>query len=274
MSEMSIADILAEMTEAAENRPPEQDIYAKYRPPKPKNDLGLKTYAEIRSYKCDKCDGSGYYSEQIGDYTVSRECECYRYKVIADNIRRSGIADVIDRMTFGAFRTTQDWQSGIKKQAERYANSVLNGASDWLMLSGQVGSGKTHLAIAALGRLLMHGVKAKYVNWREMARDLKRTQFDEDEYDDAVYRLMRPQVLLIDDFFKGSTVTDADINVAYDVINERYLKGLKTIITSEKTAQEVMKIDEAIGSRIYDRAKNYYADISRDRAKNKRIAAI
>ena len=44
-----------------------------------------------------------------------------------------------------------------------------------------------------------------------------------------------------------------------------------TIISSEKTLREILDIDEAVGSRIYEMAQGYILNISADPAKNYRM---
>ena len=86
------------------------------------------------------------------------------------------------------------------------------------------------------------------------------------------------QVLYIDDLFKigkgqdgrKQRPTSADVNLAFEILNYRYNKPTCiTIISSELYAEDILDIDEAIGSRIYERAK--IVNISNDRAKNQRI---
>lgn len=55
--------------------------------------------------------------------------------------------------------------------------------------------------------------------------------------------------------YKG---TDKDINLAFELINHRYLDSTKsTIISSERTMEELMSIDEALGGRIYEKSRGY-----------------
>ena len=53
-----------------------------------------------------------------------------------------------------------------------------------------------------------------------------------------------------------------DVNLAFEIINARYnTSGLITLISSERTLDELMRIDEATASRIYERTKqnrNHY----------------
>ncbi|MBQ3423200.1 MAG: DNA replication protein, partial [Romboutsia sp.] len=59
------------------------------------------------------------------------------------------------------------------------------------------------------------------------------------------------RVLLIDDLFKGS-VTPSDINIMFEIINYRYLNKKPMIISTEKYLDDLLSIDEALGSRIIE----------------------
>ena len=52
--------------------------------------------------------------------------------------------------------------------------------------------------------------------------------------------------------------SDGDLNVAFELLNARYNARKRTIISGERTIGAIMDIDEAIGSRIYERSKNGY----------------
>jgi DNA replication protein DnaC len=86
------------------------------------------------------------------------------------------------------------------------------------------------------------------------------------------------EVLYIDDLFKTGKSQDnsnpkptaADINYAFEIINYRYNNpSLLTIISSELSEDELIDIDEALGGRIYERAKAI--TIAKDRRRNYRI---
>jgi DNA replication protein DnaC len=82
-------------------------------------------------------------------------------------------------------------------------------------------------------------------------------------------------VLYIDDFWKtqqGTNPTPADVHLAFEIINYRYQdKKCVTIISCERTVKELMQIDETVGSRIFERSKDYRLEIERDSAKNFRL---
>ena len=74
------------------------------------------------------------------------------------------------------------------------------------------------------------------------------------------------EVLYIDDLFKteqGRNPTTADVNIAFEILNYRYRNPeLITIISSERTIQDIVKIDEAVGSRIFEKSRNCCINIS------------
>ena len=73
------------------------------------------------------------------------------------------------------------------------------------------------------------------------------------------------KVLYIDDMYKtgkGQQPTVGDVNLAFEIINARYNDtGKVTIISSERTVEEMLDIDEAVGSRIYERSKGNYLNL-------------
>ena len=72
----------------------------------------------------------------------------------------------------------------------------------------------------------------------------------------------------------GATVgaTQADVNLAFQIVNARYQdKKYVTIFSCELSTMELISIDEAVGSRIHERAKAYELYIAKDASKNFRI---
>ncbi|MGL5439837.1 MAG: DNA replication protein, partial [Filifactoraceae bacterium] len=77
-----------------------------------------------------------------------------------------------------------------------------------------------------------------------------------DEYVKLMNRYKKAKVLLIDDLFKGS-VTKSDVNIVFEIVNFRYFNNLPMIVSSEKCVEELLDIDEAIGSRLIEMSKDY-----------------
>ena len=127
-----------------------------------------------------------------------------------------------------------------------------------MMFLGQVGSGKTHLAMAISNSLLDKGIGVIYMPYRDSITNLKQSIRDAENYQREINIYKNSQTLIIDDLFKGK-ITESDTNIMYEIINYRYFKNLPIIVTSEKTVDDLIEIDEAIGSRLYEMSKNYIA---------------
>lgn len=183
------------------------------------------------------------------------ECKCAIKRRNALRIKRSGLADVMSRYTFEAYKTPDKQTAAIKAAALRY---VAESRGEWFVIVGRPGSGKTHICTAIVGKLIEGGKNCKYMLWRDEVRELKALVNDNPAYRERMNLLKNVDVLYIDDFLKGRAVSDGDLNVAFELLNARYNARKRTIISGERTIGAIMDIDEAIGSRIYERSKNGY----------------
>lgn len=126
-----------------------------------------------------------------------------------------------------------------------------------ILFCGQVGSGKTHLGMALANNLITQKkVGVLYAEYRQLATSLKQNVGDEVKYNMELERYKKARVLFIDDLLKGK-VTEADINLLYEIINYRYLNKLPLIISTEKTRADLIEFDEAIASRIIEMSKGH-----------------
>ena len=171
-------------------------------------------------------------------------------------LRRSGLEDLVRDSTFKAYETPDEFTRRAKETALDY---VQHGEDKWFYISGHPGCGKTHLCTAICRRLLGQNIPVRYFLWREDGPKLKTmVNNDADAYDRLMGEFINVPVLYIDDFFKGK-VTDADMNLAFALINARYNRRRKTrtIFSSERSIAEIRKLDEAFGGRIAERADGY-----------------
>jgi DNA replication protein DnaC len=226
---------------------------------------------KLTGYDCSECRNKGYVVFLKGDEIVQRECSCMKTRRSLKRIERSGLGKSIERLTFDTYIATEEWQKKAKALAERYSRE---GEGAWFFIGGQSGSGKTHLCTAISGKLLNDGKALKYMLWRDEATRIKALINDYDEYDRLTNELKEAEVLYIDDFLKtqrGTMPSPADINLAFEILNYRYINSLMTIISSERGIYEIIDIDEAVGGRIHTMARDFFACISNDKAKNYRM---
>lgn len=202
---------------------------------------------------CPMCGGKGYVLKNTDGVLTAKECDCEIKRRTMKRIEQSGISSLIKNYTFENYQTNEEWQYNAKAKAIDY---VAHGNKQWFFIAGTPGSGKTHLCTAIVGMLIQGNKYVRYMLWREEAPRLKAQINDREAYDSEMSKLKKCDVLYIDDFLKGS-VSDGDINLAFELLNDRYNTGKVTIISGEKDISQILSIDEAIGSRIYERSKGY-----------------
>jgi DNA replication protein DnaC len=227
-------------------------------------------------YECKVCKNKGtiYKVIDYGDGTYSHcatDCKCAEIRRSILRMKRSGLKDIIKDYTFDKFLDTEPWQKAIKEAAMEYAENP----EGWFALCGQSGSGKTHLCTAICREFLLSGKKVVYMLWRdEIVRIKEAAQSGDSSLQEILEKYKTADVLYIDDLFKTGKdkfnevvkPSVADINYAFEIINYRYNNPkLMTIISSELSEEELLDIDEAIGGRIYERAKTFTIAKSRDR---------
>lgn len=216
----------------------------------------------MTNYKCDKCRDMLFIIQPDG---TAKECECRSLRIAEEKLKASGVSEEFRKKTFYNFnyeRSIEIMEAFIKaKSYSKNFEKIRVTRKNSVMFIGQVGSGKTHLAIAISNILLDKGIGVIYMPYRDSITNLKQSITDSENFQREISKYKNAQVLLIDDLFKGA-ITKSDINIMYEIVNYRYFKSLPIITTSEKTIDDLIEIDEAIGSRLYEMSKNYVAEIA------------
>ena len=191
-------------------------------------------------FNCTKCQDTGYVNSEM--------CTCLKKEV--SNI-------LLEESNFGKLTTFSEAEKNVDGNLKKLYEKM----KDWchsdfkknlIFISGQVGVGKTHLTKAIANELIGKGKIVKLATAFQMSRDFKeyRSTYNENILD----KYLSPEFLFIDDLgtetiYKGST-----IEFLFQVINERKIKKLCTIITSNLMLDEIRdRYDERIFSRIADR---------------------
>lgn len=242
-----------------------------------------RTPGKLDDYDCKECLNKGLievvseFENAFGQqaYEIrSRECSCVKIRREIKRLKSSGLYRLARRNTFNDFKTPEKFQKTIKRTALEFVKNV---GDKWFYIGGQPGCGKTHICTAIVSALIKAGMNARYMVWTEDCPTLK--QFINDKtFEKIVKPYYTVDVLYIDDFLKtrqGETVSTADVNMAFKIINHRYNAGLITVISSELSLSNVFVIDEALAGRIAQMTGSDYdlfiqPDPSKDyRRKNK-----
>ena len=236
-----------------------------------KADYENEQEGNLKGIDCPKCKNKGYSVIVQGNEQIQVTCKCMKARISLERIEISGLKTAIEELRFDNFITPEKWQESMLNTAKAY---VENGEKKWLFFGGNSGSGKTHLCTAVCGELLKRGKVVRYMMWRDEGTRLKALVNESAEYTRMIGELKEIEVLYIDDFLKvqrGQQPTPADINLAFEILNYRYANKLQTIISSEKTLDDILSLDDAVGGRIYELAKGFGMSIAYDKNKNFRL---
>lgn len=231
-----------------------------------KADTYNATQGSLKGFDCPICKNKGYIEKIVNEDEVLAQCKCLKTRDTLRRIHDSGMEELLRRCTFKNFECTEKWQETLKNSAQKFAEQD----SGSFFIGGQSGCGKTHLCTAIVGTMIKRGRSARYFVWREMSVILKGAVNDQD-YTQMMDDFKKTDVLYIDDLFKQNNINDADIKLAFELIDYRVRTNRMTVISTEMDLNRILDIDEALGGRIIQAARGNKYIIAKDRGKNYRL---
>jgi DNA replication protein DnaC len=182
---------------------------------------------------CPLCDDTGWKpTEEHGVRRVVR-CDCWRQQVGASRLAEANIPKRYQHCTLSNFVAYNESLAKAVEQARRVADA-FPAVTKGLLLEGQPGVGKTHLAVAVLKQAIeTTGGRGLFYDTRELLRLIRST------YDPSIhtteFQVLRPvmyaDLLVLDDLGaeKTSEWVDETMNL---IVNTRYSERRLTLFTS------------------------------------------
>lgn len=240
----------------------------------------------LDGYDCPICKNRGMIAvltETNGIYgDANRFCVCNEIRKQRLRLKKAGLLHMVETCTFDRYETPDTWQAAIKEKALRFTQDDEH---RFFFIGGQSGAGKTHICTAITAHYIDQGKRAKYMVWIDESNKLKGLVTEPGEYAAAMDEIKKTEVLYIDDLFKpirgaNGQITPpsyADIRLAIEIINYRYNNpGLITIISGERTIDELLYLDEALAGRISQLSKEggYCINLKKDSGRNWRLKGV
>ena len=223
-------------------------------------------------------------------------------KCIADArseaIQRAGLGGKLEGYTFSAFKNRLDWTGGTEGEGDKkhtwpgcdevfsrvraYACALSSGTlkRKWLILWGDYGMGKSHLAAAVLWAALERGdTQVRFRDWtywlqRIQATWDKRNNGNDDEFEaetenDIINELRKGSLVAIDDLDKRAA-SEWVRGTLYSIINYRYVNDMPTILTFNipLASREIL---DYIGRAVLDRIIENAFDVIEFRGESYRL---
>lgn len=201
-------------------------------------------------YFCSKCNDTGFIDGKF--------CQCFIE--IANEILKteSGFAKLEDfeSSNFDLFDdkiTTQKIYTKMKQWCNSNFNKTL------IYISGGTGAGKTHLVKCMANELIKNNHLVCLTTSFAINQDFIKsyTTKDLEKKQSLLSKYLQSEILIIDDL--GTEIRQPFItnNYLYQILNERKVKKLPTLITSNlKIADLQDYYDERISSRIIDKSSS------------------
>ncbi len=247
--------------------------------------------AEEPEDRCPICGGLGWVERRVPlghpDFGELFPCRCRVASADRDRMQRlqnySGLTQgMLDRMSFETFNVRRhDINSegqGYLQRAYLAATTFAARPEGWLLITGEHGTGKTHLAVAVVGRCITNGLPALFTFVPDLLDHL-RAAFSPNspvQYDQLFEQVKSTPLLILDDL-GAETSTPWAKEKLYQLVVHRHNSRLPTMITTYLEIDEIEAAHPRLSSRLMDTFVNWvpigipdYRDNRRDHNNSRR----
>lgn len=213
----------------------------KYYVTAPQGDFGVARWCEKCRTRCDMCYGEGViFESRSTGYQAVRNCpKCSNLERRMKLFNEAKLPARYHNKDFDSFSTYYDEAysqkvgnlTSIHGEIYNYSVEFMPG-NPGILLSGSVGTGKTHLMAAFVRHLALEkGFSCRFIEFTHLLSELREAYETRQNSIDIINRLSTVPVLFIDELGKGRK-TDWELSIIDELISKRYNSCLSTFFTT------------------------------------------
>lgn len=204
-------------------------------------------------YSCTVCKDTGK--------TINGYCSCYYKKLTKHSLETCGLAlnklPQLNTLKFDFYKDKNliAEREFLVKILQDFVKKCNDNAKKNIVLTGQVGVGKTHLLHAVVNEAILNNKFVIYTTAFNLNKDfLKYHCAKLEEKDEILNNYLNCDILCIDDLGTENILKNVTCEYLFLIINERLAKNKCTIITTNLTLTQILNVyDERIYSRFKDK---------------------
>lgn len=214
-------------------------------------------------YTCKKCNDTGFYN--------GKRCSCFKKAAIELTLKELGMTKKNFPVFAEAANTNANGLNEIYKKFSSYCQHFPQKAKN-VVISGNVGSGKSHLAQAVAKKLIDNNFNVVFLSACELNTVFLRYHTSP-VYERSFYLslLTGCDLLIIDDLGTEPTYNNVTNEYLLAVLSERNQTNLPFIVTTNLSQPQLLdRYGDRIASRLTDKRNGYFIEINGEDLRHKK----